>query len=139
LLNTPQIIESKEEITKNIASVLTDEKQILDPSEDEKVNANLYAQFYIAELEELEASFIAGNNKSFDIAYAKLEKRINNIYQIFTIIYTTTSGEPLKKMEGLNSAINILQTNINNKYSVPPKYIESLQSIENTIKNIINK
>jgi len=139
LLNTPKIIESKEEITKNIASVLTDEKQILDPSEDEKVNANLYTQFYIPELEELEASFIAGNNESFDIAYAKLEKRINNIYQIFTMIYTATSGEPLKKMEGLNSAINILQTNINNKYSIPPKYIENLQSIENIIKNIIGK
>ena len=42
LLNTPQITESNQEITKNISSTLSDEKKILDPSQDEQVNSILY-------------------------------------------------------------------------------------------------
>ena len=42
LLNTPQISELKEEITKEITSVLGDEKKILEPEQDEKVRSILY-------------------------------------------------------------------------------------------------
>ena len=58
LLNTPQITEIKEEITKEISSVLGDEKMILDPVQDEKVNSSLYPEFYISELKEVENAFV---------------------------------------------------------------------------------
>lgn len=139
LLNTPEIIESKDEITKNIASVLSDEKKILDPSEDERVNSSLYPDFYISELKELENSFTIGNQETFDNAYTKIEKRIQTVYQSFDTSYNKTSWEPTKKIESLQAAIKNIQTIINNNYSVPPKYIENLQSIHKALSNIVNK
>ncbi|MFA6256305.1 MAG: hypothetical protein WC606_03910 [Candidatus Absconditabacterales bacterium] len=139
LLNTPQITENNQEITKKISSVLTDEKQILDPVQDEKVNASLYPEFYTPELKELESAFIEGNEGSFNDTYAKLEKRIQTIYQAFDIKYTKTSGEPTQKISGLKSAINNIQATITSTYSVPPKYIENLQSIAKSLNTIINK
>jgi len=38
---------------------LTDEKEILDPSQDEKVNSSLYEEFYSPELKAVENAFIA--------------------------------------------------------------------------------
>jgi phage repressor protein C with HTH and peptisase S24 domain len=90
LLNTPQITENTEEITKNISSTLSDEKQILDPSQDEKVNSSLYPEFYSPELKEVESAFVAGDYKAFDIAYAKIERRIQTVYQSFGMTYTKT-------------------------------------------------
>ncbi|MEI8009370.1 MAG: hypothetical protein WCI00_08695 [bacterium] len=101
LLNTPQITDSKEDISKSISSTLGDEKQILDPSQDEKVNTSLYIDFYTPELKELENTFIAGNDETFNIAYAKIEKRIETVYQVFNIAYNKTSGDPVQKMKEL--------------------------------------
>jgi hypothetical protein len=55
------------------------------------VNASLYPEFYTPELKELESAFIEGNEGSFNDTYAKLEKRIQTIYQAFDIKYTKTS------------------------------------------------
>ena len=139
LLNTPQITESKEDISKSISSTLGDEKQILDPSQDEKVNSSLYGDFYTPELKELENTFIVGNEETFTTAYAKLEKRIQTVYQIFDIVYNKTSGDPMQKMKELKWNINTLETTITTSYSLPPKYSESLQNIVKTIDNIINQ
>jgi hypothetical protein len=90
LLNTPEITESKDDITKDIAAVLSDEKKILDPNEDERVNSSLYPDFYTSELKELENSFTLGNQEMFDSAYTKIEKRIQTIYQSFDTPYNKT-------------------------------------------------
>ncbi|MEI7919905.1 MAG: hypothetical protein WCH65_07230 [bacterium] len=42
LLNSPEITENKDEVTKKISAELSDEKLILDPSQDEKVSSSLY-------------------------------------------------------------------------------------------------
>jgi len=139
LLNTPEIADSKDEITKNITAVLSDEKKILDPSEDEKVNSSLYLDFYSSELKELENSFTVGNQETFDNAYTKIERRIQTVYQSFDTVYNKTSGEPAKKIEALQSAIKNIQTIISNNYSVPPKYIENLQSINKALSSIVSK
>jgi hypothetical protein len=54
LTKTTAISENTEEVTKEITSVLGDEKKILDPEQDEKINNNLYGEFYTPELKELE-------------------------------------------------------------------------------------
>ena len=139
LLNTPQITESKEDISKSISSTLGDEKQILDPSQDEKVNSSLYVDFYTPELKELENTFIAGNEETFTTAYAKLEKRIQTVYQVFNIAYNKTSGDPVQKMKELKWNINTLETTITTTYSLPPKYSESLENMAKGIDNTINQ
>ncbi|MEI6672451.1 MAG: hypothetical protein WCL02_03730 [bacterium] len=139
LLNTPQIIDNSDEITKTIANEYLDEKQILDPSEDEKVNSSLYEEFYTPELKDLEKNFIAGNDKEFDIAYTKLEKRIQTIYKSFETTYNKAAGDPIQKIEGLKSAINKIQDIIKNKYSVPPKYNENLQNIIKSLSTIVSQ
>ena len=139
LLNTPQITESKEDISKSISSTLGDEKQILDPSQDEKVNTSLYIDFYTPELKEIENTFIGGNEETFNIAYAKIEKRIETVYQVFNIAYNKTAGDPVQKMKELKWDINTLETSINNTYSLPPKYSESLQNIVKAINNTLNQ
>jgi len=138
LLNTPQINESKEEITKDISSVLSDEKKILDPNQDEKVNSSLYPEFYTSELKYIENTFVAGDD-NFNSAYTKLEKRIQTIYQSFDINYTKQSWTPSEILEGLKSAITTLKNKISAEYNVPPKYNENLKSIANSISNIITK
>ncbi len=137
LLNTPQITENTtEEVTKDISSILTDEKQILDPSQDEQVSSSLYAEFYTPELKGIESAFIAGNSEDFNTTYNTLEKRIQTVYQGFDTEYTKQAGDPTQKIERLRTAIKTIEDKISNTYNVPPKYIESLQSIEITLKNI---
>ncbi len=139
LLNTPQITESNQEITKNISSTLSDEKKILDPSQDEQVNSILYEWFFTPELKDIETSFIAGDGGAFDSAYTKIEKSIQTLYQSFGMTYTKLSGDPTQKLQGLKSAIVSLREKITAEYTIPPKYIESLQTIEKWISNIIVK
>lgn len=139
LLNTPQITEIKEEVTNNIAQELGDTKKILETSQEEKVNSSLYTDFYTPELKEIESAFIRGNKEEFDGAYAKLEKRIQTIYQSFDTSYNKTAGDPVEKIYALETAIGKIQTIINTKYSVPPRYIENLQNITKTLNNILNK
>lgn len=82
LLDTKNIGEIKEEITQNISTTLNN-KKILDPKQDEKVNISLYQAEYIAEIKVLEQAFIEGNESAFATIYAKVEKRIQTIYQSF--------------------------------------------------------
>ncbi len=139
LLDAPQITENKDEITKNITSTLGNEKQILDPSQDEKINASLYSEFYAPELKDIENAFIGGNEALFNVAFDKIEKRVQSVYQGFDMTYNKQSGSPIQKLGGLQTAIKTLKEKINNNYDVPPKYLENLQSIGKTLANIISK
>ncbi|MFA7298590.1 MAG: hypothetical protein WC010_03000 [Candidatus Absconditabacterales bacterium] len=139
LLNTPQIGENKEEITKEISSVLSDEKQILDPIQDEKVNSSLYVDFYTPELKALESAFLAGDDEEFNSNFVKIEGRIQTVYQSFGMLYSKILGTPNEKIKALESAIISLKEKITNNYKVPPKYIENLQSIEKTLSNILSQ
>lgn len=136
LLATPQITENTEEVTKEISSILTDEKKVLDPDQDQKVNDSLYSEFYTPEFKELENAFVAGEQENFNSAYAKIEKRIETIYQAFDMTYNKKSWDPIQKLEELRAAIKTIEDKITAKYNVPPKYIENLQSIEKNLKNI---
>ena len=134
---TTQPIEIKEEITKEISSVLTDEKEIVDPSQDEKVSASLSEGAYISELKVLESAFLEGNDKAFEIIYTKIENRIQTIYQSFGMIFTKTEGDPATKIQWLKTAIKTMRDNITIEYNIPPTYIENLQSIEKSLTNSI--
>ncbi len=139
LLNTPQITTSKEEVTKEISSILSDEKQILDPVEDEKVNASLYGAFYTPELKAVDNSFLAGNEEEFNSDFAKIEKRIQTVYQSFDISYSKESWDPVEKIKGLVMSIKTLTEKITKEYNVPPKYIENLQAINKSLNTILSK
>lgn len=137
LLNTPQITESKEEITKDISLALGNEKQILDPEKAKDIDTSLYVEFYTPELKEIENAFIAGNEEIFNSAFSKIEKRIQTVYQGFGMTYSKQAGNPTEKIEGLQAAIKDLKERIVNSYDVPPKYVDSLQSIAKSLSNII--
>lgn len=139
LLNTPQISELKEEITKEITSVLGDEKKILEPEQDEKVRSILYEWAYTPELDAIGEAFTMADDKTFDSAYIKLEKRIQTIYQIFGLSYSRQAGDTDARITNLKTAIASLEKNITNEYNIPPKYIENLQSIEKSLSTILAK
>ncbi len=137
LLSTVQPVEIKEEVTKTISSVLMDEKEILDPAQDEKVNNSLYEAAYISELKVLESAFLEGNETAFATVYSKVERRIQTIYQSFGMAFTKMTGDPITQMQWLKNAIHTLRNNISGEYNVPPKYIENLKNIEKSLTNII--
>jgi len=139
LTKTTAISENTEEVTKEITSVLGDEKKILDPEQDEKINNNLYGEFYTPELKELEKSYKEGNLEVFNNIYTKLEKRIQNIYLSLNKTYSKNGGEPKEKLQNLISDIKQLQNTLTTEYTIPPTYNENLKTIENTISNIIKK
>jgi hypothetical protein len=92
LLNSTEITDTKEEITRTISSVvLSGEKEILDPIQYEKVSSLLYEGAYNPELKELEITFTAGDNEGFANAYNKIERRIQSIYQSFDLSYSKQS------------------------------------------------
>lgn len=138
LLNTPQIIESKDDITQNISSVvLSGEKDVLELNQYEKISSILYEGSYSPELKNLEGAFVWGNDEAFDIAYAKIEKRVQTIYQSFDATYSRQEWNLVQKLEGLKTAIEKIKNKITDKYNVPPKYIENFQNIEKTLDNIV--
>ncbi len=140
LLNSTEITDTKEEITRTISSVvLSGEKEILDPIQYEKVSSLLYEGAYNPELKELEITFTAGDNEGFANAYNKIERRIQSIYQSFDLSYSKQSWDPAQKVEELKSAIKSIQDKINDRYSLPPKYIENFQSIEKSLTHIITQ
>ena len=139
LLTAAQPVEVKEEITKEISSVLTNEKQILDPVQDEKISTNLSIGAYVSELNVLEDAFTEGNDSAFNTVYTKIERRIQAIYQSFGMSFTKTAGDPTTKMQWLKAAVKTLRDKINAEYNVPPTYLQNLQDIEKSLTNIINK
>lgn len=139
LLSTVQPGEVKEEITKEISSVLTNEKEILDPIQDEKVSASLSEWAYISEMKVLESAFLEGNDTAFTTIYTKVERRIQTIYQSFGMIFTKIEGDPTTKLQWLKTAITTLKNKISSEYNVPPTYMENLQSIASSLSNIMAK
>ena len=139
LTKTTAISENTEEVTKEITSVLGDEKKILDPEQDEKINNNLYGEFYTPELKELEQSYKNGDLATFNSVYTKLEKRIQNVYLSLNKTYSKNGGEPKEKLQSLVSDIKQLQTLLTTEYTVPPTYNENLKTIENTINSLIKE
>lgn len=139
LLNAPQIRENTEEISKEISSTLTDEKQILDPSQDEKVNASLYPEFYIPELKALESAFLAGNEETLNSTYSKIERRIQTVYTSFGMSYNKEVGDIITKIKGLQASIRSIKEKITDEYNIPPKYIENLQAIDKSLSNILTQ
>lgn len=99
LLSSPQATNDVNEISRSITSTLSDSKEILDPSQDEKANTSLYKDFYSPEFKDLENAFKEGNLDSFTQAYSKVEKRIQLLYQAFDITHTRTLGEPIEKVQ----------------------------------------
>ena len=79
------------------------------------------------------------DDKTFDSAYIKLEKRIQTIYQIFGLSYSRQAGDTDARITNLKTAIASLEKNITNEYNIPPKYIENLQSIEKSLSTILAK
>jgi len=139
LLSTVQPAEVQEEITKEISSVLIHEKEILDPVQDEKVNASLSEWAYISEMKVLESAFLEGNDAAFDTIYAKVERRIQSIYQSFWMVFTKSEGDPTTRLQWLKTTITTLKNKINTEYNVPPTYIENLESIASSLSNISKK
>lgn len=90
LLATNTNIDNNEEITKNISSVLTDDKKILEPIQDDKLRTSIYNNSYTTEITTLSNAFRQGNDELFSATYTKIEKRIQTIYQIFGTKYTKT-------------------------------------------------
>ena len=90
LLATNTNTEYNEEITKNISSVLTDDKKILEPEQDDKLRSSIYNNSYTTEIATLSEAFGQGNDELFTNTYTKIEKRIQAIYQIFGTKYTKT-------------------------------------------------
>ncbi len=138
LLDTKNIGEIKEEITQNISTTLNN-KKILDPKQDEKVNISLYQAEYIAEIKVLEQAFIEGNESAFATIYAKVEKRIQTIYQSFWVTFNRSEGDPAIMLKWLRDNTKKIKDIINTEYNIPPEYIENLQSIEKSLSSIIAK
>lgn len=140
LLHTnTNISENKEEITKEITSILGEEKKILEPEQDKILNNSLYPDFYTSELEAITITYEEGNNEAFTSTYQKLEKRIQNIYQTIGLAYNKNSGEAKTKIEGLISDIKKLRETFTSQYNIPPTYDENLEYIEKSLTNIITK
>lgn len=140
LLNkTTTINENSEKVTQEITSVLGDEKKILDPEHDDKINNNLYVDFYTPELKELEKAYKEGNLATFNSVYTKIEKRIQNVYLSLNQSYTKNNKEAKEKLQNLISNIKHIQNILTTEYTVPPTYNENLKIIENTINDYIQK
>jgi len=118
---------------------LSDEKQILDPEQDDQINTSLFPEFYTPELKELQSAFLAGNDELFASAFAKIEKRIQTVYKSFDMSYNKEAGDATAKIKGLQAAIRNIKEKITNKYNIPPKYIENLQAIDKSLSNILTQ
>jgi hypothetical protein len=77
---------------------LGDEKKILDISQDKELNSTLFSDFYLSEIKEIQNAFLNGDTTTFLNTYTKLEKRIQNVYNICNINYPKQSGEPKEKI-----------------------------------------
>jgi len=131
--------ETTEEVTKEITSVLGDEKKILDISQDKELNSTLFSDFYLSEIKEIQNAFLNGDTTTFLNTYTKLEKRIQNVYNICNINYPKQSGEPKEKINWLMVNIKKIQEIIENEYNIPPQYSKNLQDIYKHLQEILNQ
>jgi hypothetical protein len=142
LLKTPNIgdiSEENPEVTKNISSVMTDNKRVLNPEQDEKINSNLKEGLYANNFANIEKAFIMGENDNFMDDFNILENRIKSIYQGFDIVYGKQVGDPIQKLQGLKNAVINLRGKVSVEYNVPPIYMETLEMIEKSLANILAK
>ncbi len=142
LLGTSQQIAidtNNQEITKTISSVMTDNKKILTPEQDDTLSNTLYAEFTAPELKEISIAFSQWDDESFTITYSKIEKRIKLIATTLNIEYTNQSWDPIQKLTGTIKFLDILINKISGEYNIPPKYIDSLKTIQNQIANIFKQ
>lgn len=139
LLSTTTVVDANPEVTKDINETLSDGKKILDPKQDEKISASLYTPFFMEDIKEIEAGFVAANETSFTEAFNALERKIIAVYQTFGLEYTKQAGDATQKLQGLKAAIATLEKQSTTTYNVPPTYTESLQTITKNLGNIITK
>ncbi len=137
LLSTTQTTENDQEITKTISSVMTDDKKILSPEQDDTISNTLYEEFTIPELKEIAAAFAQGDDKAFTSAYSKIEKRIQLVATAFASEYSKQSGDPTQQIKWTINFIDILINKMSWEYNIPPKYIKNLKNIQNQMINIL--
>lgn len=139
LLSAKEITKANPEITKDINTTLSDGKQILEPEQDEKISANLHERFFMEDLKNIEAAYTTAEESSFTEAFNTLERKIIAVYQALSINYAKQGGDATQKLQGLKAAIIELETKATATYTIPPTYIENLQTITRGITTIIEK
>lgn len=118
---------------------MTDNKRVLNPEQDEKINSNLKEGLYANNFANIEKAFIMGENDNFMDDFNILENRIKSIYQGFDIVYGKQVGDPIQKLQGLENAVINLRGKVSVEYNVPPIYMETLEMIEKSLANILAK
>ncbi len=127
-----------QEITSNIVSLVSDEKKILTPDQNDKLRSNLSEwSFIISELQEVYTNLSLGNTAWANTSYNKLENRIKQLYISFGLKYAKTDGATPQKLNGLKQSINVLITSCT-AYSIPPKYTNNLQTMNTWINMVAN-
>jgi len=138
ILNKEYTQETQAEKQLNQNIWLPNDKQI--PTEDQmsKLISNLSESAISRNITNIKNTYPQDWNM-FDWEFTKLENKIKQICSTFNINYTKVVWpSPQEKLYQLKNNIDSLSINLQEKYHIPPTYINKLQNTSSQISEILN-
>lgn len=121
-------VNDNEEIP-NIDLWLSDEQFVATPEQTKVIETQLNKTLLQNNINEVVSSYKGGDSIVFWNSYVQLEKKIMAIAKVFQYDYSAAKGTEQERIVALISGIQNLAEHIQQKYLLPPKYIESIKAI----------
>ncbi|MFZ2151061.1 MAG: hypothetical protein WAZ12_02090 [Candidatus Absconditicoccaceae bacterium] len=137
ILNKEYLQEEKsnEGIINNIG--LPNDKLIPTEQQMSKLLSNLSQKTLSKDIQNITSYYSQGDN-SIDTSIISLESKIKQIYISFNIDYTKIAGSTTQeKISQLNNNIDKLSSILQEKYHIPPTYINNLNDVKTQLSNIV--
>lgn len=128
-LDEEEILNIEEKDIPNIDLGLFDDQKVATPEQTKLIETQLNKRSLQDNIDQLVLSYNESNASVFNRSFSDLEKRISIIAKSFQYEYISINWSEQEKIQNLISEINNLANHINEKFLLPPKYIENLKSI----------
>lgn len=124
--------EVDEEIVEDLG-ITQEEKQILSVEKNNQLYSLLQKDFLIKDLKSLFVYAAQEADKEYNIAYNNIEHRIKQLCEVFDVKCSSSRGN----LSTLKANISTAQTQIQENYLIPPKYIENLEELKKGLDLVV--
>ncbi len=123
-------VEVSEDISNKLGSMFWDTESIVTPEQNDAMRSSLNKDFLLWDFKQLYIAIQQWDDKSINIAYNSLEKRVSRLYWVFDIEYTSQkAGTIQSKLVWLQNTVISFNKLVSSEYSMPPKYVGSLTTL----------
>jgi hypothetical protein len=104
----------------------TQGKNVVTPEQNDKLRGSLYAEFLLKDMESLLIAHIEDNDQVISRNINSLQEKIISLYKAFWLVVPQVDGYSFAATISLAKE---LQSNLDEKYYMPPRYMQNINAI----------